>query len=93
MVAVALGQNFPNPFNPITTIAFDLPRSEQVRVTIHDVQGRLVRTLVDGVRDEGRHTVVWSGVTDAGRRAASGAYIYRLQTESRVMSRTMVLAK
>ena len=93
VVAVALGQNFPNPFNPTTTIVFNLPRSEQVSVTIHDVQGRLVRTLVDGVRGEGRHTVVWSGATDVGRRAASGTYIYRLQTENRVVSRTMVLAK
>ena len=84
---------FPNPCNPLTTIAFAVPRTQHVRVTIHDLQGRLVRTLVDGTRQEGRHELRWAGETDAGDRAASGGYIYRLQTEERVLGRTMVLTK
>jgi alkaline phosphatase len=91
--AVALDQNYPNPFNPQTTIAFNLPRNEQVRLNIFDVQGHLVRTLVDGVRGEGQHTVVWSGDDNAGQRVASGTYVYRLETEQMVLNRTMVLIK
>ena len=93
VVGLTLDQNYPNPFNPLTTIAFAVPRTQHVRVTIHDLQGRLVRTLVDGTRQEGRHELRWAGETDAGDRAASGGYIYRLQTEERVLGRTMVLTK
>jgi len=93
IAAVALDQNYPNPFNPSTTIAFSLPRAEQVRLNIFDIQGRLVRTLADGSFNEGQHTVTWHGMTDQGQRAASGTYVYRLVTESSVLNKTMVLVK
>jgi len=88
-----LEPNYPNPFNPITTIAFELPGSEQVKVAIYDPRGRLVRVLADEVRDQGRHELIWDGTDAAGQRVASGPYLYRLQTEGRVQSRTMILAK
>jgi alkaline phosphatase len=90
---LALDQNYPNPFNPTTTIDFALPRNETVRLDIFDVQGRLVRTLVDGQLAQGAHSVVWTGETNGGGRAASGTYVYRLTTDSRVLSRSMVLVK
>ncbi len=90
---LALDQNYPNPFNPQTTIAFSLPRSGAVRLDIMDLQGRLVRTLVDEVRGEGAHRVIWDGTTESGRRAASGTYVYRLTTDERVLSRSLVLVK
>ncbi len=90
---LALDQNYPNPFNPQTTIAFSLPRAGAVRLEILDLQGRLVRTLLDGSRGQGSHEVIWNGTTDAGRRAASGTYVYRLTTEDRVLSRSLVLVK
>jgi len=93
VAAVALQQNYPNPFNPQTNIAFDLPRTGQVRLDIVDVQGRHVRTLVDESRDQGHHTVIWNGTNDAGQRVASGTYVYRLITDDLVQSRTMVLVK
>ncbi len=93
VVARSLEQNYPNPFNPQTTIAFDLPRSEAVRLEIVDMQGRHVRTLVDGTRGAGHHTVVWDGTDRTGRRVASGTYVYRLNTESLVQSKTMALVK
>ncbi len=93
MVATALGQNFPNPFNPQTTIAFDLPRAGQVRLEIVDLRGRHVRTLVNEARAAGSHTVLWNGVDDAGQRVASGTYVYRLTTDSLVQSKTMNLVK
>ncbi|MBD3221422.1 T9SS type A sorting domain-containing protein, partial [bacterium] len=93
VASIALGQNFPNPFNPATSIAFSLPRNQRVTLTIYDLQGRLVRTLVDDVRAAGEHTVAWTGTTDAGQRAASGTYMYRLVTGDRVLNRTMTLVK
>jgi alkaline phosphatase len=93
VAATALEQNYPNPFNPQTTISFDLPRTEQVRLEIVDLQGRHVRTLVDGARGQGNHTVIWNGTDDAGQRVASGTYVYRLITDSLVQSKTMVLVK
>jgi 5'-nucleotidase len=93
VASFALDQNVPNPFNPATNISFRLMQNEPVRLSVFDLQGRLVRTLVDDVRTAGEHTVTWNGTTDSGRRAASGTYLYRLQTGSRVLSRTMTLVK
>lgn len=91
--AFTLDQNFPNPFNPATTIAFDLARAEHVSLSVFDMQGRLVRTLVNEARAAGSYNVVWDGAGDDGRRAASGTYVYRLESDSQIQSRTMVLVK
>ncbi len=91
--AFNLAQNYPNPFNPQTSIAFALPRGEQVRLDIFDAAGRLVRTLVDENRGAGEHTVVWNGTDNAGNGMPSGTYVYKLQTESFVRARSMTLLK
>jgi len=88
-----LEQNRPNPFNPTTAIAFSLDRDGPVRLDIFDLQGRLVRSLVDGTRAAGEHRVVWDGRDGAGIAAASGTYVYRLETTARVFSRSMTLVK
>ncbi len=78
-----LAQNAPNPFNPVTSIAFTLPDSYDGRVelVVYDLLGRRVRTLVDGRLVAGRHVATWRGRDDAGRAAASGVYLYRLLTD------------
>lgn len=81
-VATRLVGAWPNPFNPQTTVSFDLARADRARVTIHDVSGRLVCTLVDGALPAGRHTAVWQGRDDDGRAASSGVYFARLQASS-----------
>jgi hypothetical protein len=68
----------PNPFNPRTTIAYELATAVRCRLAIHDLRGRLVRTLVDGSRPAGRHEVVFDGLDDAGRSLPSGVYLARL---------------
>jgi hypothetical protein len=68
-----LAQNYPNPFNPSTTIRFGLPMPSHVRLTIHDVLGREIARLEDGVRSEGYHQVLWSP------QASSGVYFMRLE--------------
>ncbi len=69
----------PNPFNPRTTIALDLPRAGEVSLRLYDIRGRLVRTLHDGQLAEGRHELVWFGDDDTGRALASGVYFYEVR--------------
>ncbi len=72
-----LRPNAPNPFNPTTTFAFDLPQSGEVHLMVYDVTGRNVRTLVSGNLSAGIHHVRWDGTDDAGRGVASGVYVVR----------------
>ena len=90
---LALSQNHPNPFNPQTKIAFSLDAPGAVSLKVYDMDGRLVRTLVDEVRTAGAHDVLWDGTDASGRRVASGSYLYRLRTGEQVLSRTMVMVK
>jgi hypothetical protein len=91
--AVTLNQNYPNPFNPSTTIAFDLPHSGATSLKIYDVRGRLVRTLIDEVRQAGPNKRVWDGRNTAGQRVASGVYLYRLIFGDFVQTKKMTLLK
>lgn len=89
----ALHDNVPNPFNPITTLYFDLPQAEHVSITVLDIRGRRVRTLLSEPRDAGRHDVAWDGTDDTGRRVPSGVYFAAMQAgEFRQMTK-MVLMK
>jgi hypothetical protein len=83
----------PNPFNPRTVLRFDLPASGPVRVTIHDAQGRRVRTLLAAGRPAGPLSLTWDGRDDAGQRLASGTFFARLETAGGVWSRKMTLLK
>ncbi len=87
-------QNAPNPFNPKTTIRYEVPAGGcDVTVEVYDVSGRLVRTLVDGFEPEGRREVVWDGTDDSGRELGSGVYFYRLVTPETDVTRKMLLVK
>ncbi len=78
--ATRLYPNRPNPFNPATTIVFDLGQAGFVRLTVHDLRGQVVRRLVAEARPAGRHGAAWDGRDDAGRPVASGLYVCRLET-------------
>jgi hypothetical protein len=91
--SAALHQNVPNPFNPTTRIAFELPRRGEAEVVVYDLAGREVRTLFKGELPAGPHTVVWDGRTNDGSMAASGTYWYQLRTVDGHTSRSMVLLK
>jgi len=91
--AMALEQNYPNPFNPKTTIAFTLDRSGPVKLQVFDVQGRLVRTLVNEIRTAGPYRIDWDGKDNAGRTAAAGLYMYRLVAGDMVQQKKMTLLK
>ena len=88
-----VGQNFPNPFNPSTSIVFELPRPMQARLEIYDVRGRRIRTLFSGPAQAGSTTVDWDGLDDGGNAVASGVYTYALVTEDGTSARRMTLVK
>ena len=89
-----LEQNYPNPFNPQTTIAFSLKQRARVRVDVFDVDGALVKSLVDETRAAGSYTDVrWDGTNDVNQPVASGVYFYRLVAGEFAQTRKMVLLK
>ncbi len=92
-IGAILSQNFPNPFNPKTQIAFELQRSSSVDLAVFDVEGRRLATLVSGRLDAGSYQETWDGRTDRGLAAASGQYWYRLKTAGGEISRGMLLIK
>lgn len=92
-VSLTLYQNYPNPFNPLTVIRFHLPYREHVTLDVHDVQGRLISRLVDGVRESGPHAVTWNGVNEYGEPVSSGIYFYCLTAGKESISRKMILLR
>jgi subtilisin family serine protease len=89
----AVEHNFPNPFNPSTTIRFTLPEPGLVSVRIYDVAGRLVNTVLHEKREAATHEVVWSGTDDRGKPAASGVYFYRVASGDHDVVERMALVK
>jgi hypothetical protein len=89
----ALSGAYPNPFNPQTTVAFNLAKSGYAELVIYDLQGAKVRTLVAENRESGRHEVVWNGTDDRGQRVASGVFMARLKSGTVVDLKKLVLIK
>ncbi len=88
-----LYHNYPNPFNPSTTISYYLPGSEKVRVTVFNSLGQEIRTLVNGRQSQGLQTIQWDGKDNHGVSVSSGIYIYRVQAGSTVKSGKMMMLK
>lgn len=88
-----LDANFPNPFNPSTTISYQLPKQSDVKLTIINTLGQVVRTLVDEAAPAGEYETVWNGLNDAGTQVSSGLYFYRLEAEGFNQTRKMMLLK
>ena len=85
--------NHPNPFNPTTTISFSLPKEEDIELTIYNIKGQKVKTLYSGISEEGKHSVIWNGIDSNGKTVSSGIYFYKLKTESKELTRKMLLLK
>jgi len=88
-----LSQNSPNPFNPVTSIAYEVPEEARVTIRIYDVTGRVVRTLVDRDCDPGRHVVSWDGVDELGETVGSGVYFCTMNAPGYRGERKMLLLK
>ena len=78
----ALLPNRPNPFNPETTLTYDVPRTGTVRLSVYSITGQHVRTLVDGDHSVGTYTVIWDGIDQFGQAVASGVYLCRIEAGS-----------
>ncbi len=89
----ALMPNYPNPFNPSTVISFSLPTGNEVNLNVYDLLGRHVATLVSGTMPAGSHSVTWNGKDDSGQDAASGVYIYKLDSSGARATQRMTLVR
>ncbi|NOX36420.1 MAG: T9SS type A sorting domain-containing protein [Calditrichaeota bacterium] len=85
--------NYPNPFNPGTTIRYHLPRASRVKLQVYNPLGQVVRTLVEGQQPAGRYTVQWDGRDASGRQLPAGVYFYRLKAGQFEQVRKMVLVR
>jgi predicted outer membrane repeat protein len=90
---LGLSQNFPNPFNPSTTISYYLPEDSPVTLAVYDVSGRRIADLVGKTEKKGRYSVTWNGKEEAGGSVASGIYFYRLAAGNETVSRKMILMR
>jgi hypothetical protein len=85
--------NYPNPFNPETTVDFEMPVSGNMSLRIYNLQGQQIKNLFEGKIDGGRHQMVWDGTNDLGARVPSGIYFYVLKTGMISVSRKMVMVE
>jgi len=91
--AFNLYNNYPNPFNPVTTLRYDLPEDALVNITIYDIMGRIVRTLINSQQNAGFKSIQWNATNDAGSPLSAGLYLYKIQADYLVQTRKMVLLK
>ena len=88
-----LHQNYPNPFNPETSISYDLPEDSFVSLSVYDMRGTLIKTLVNDVQSSGYKTLKWNGTNDKGQKVSAGLYLYRIEAEGFTNTKKMALIK
>jgi flagellar hook assembly protein FlgD len=91
--AIALHGNLPNPFRQSTTIRYALPKAMPVQLTVYDVTGRTVRTLLNGVQLAGEGAVTWDGRNESGTQVGDGVYLYRLEAGGTDLTRKMIIVR
>ena len=84
---------YPNPFNPKTTLRYDLPQNSMVTITIYDMLGRAINTIVNEVQNAGNQSIIWDGTNSSGNRVSSGTYIYQIEAGDYHNIKQMVLLK
>ena len=88
-----LEQNFPNPFNPRTTINYQLPRNTKVSLRIYNLNGQMIKSLVNSKQTMGSYAVTWDGKDEYGKQVASGLYIYAIKTKEFEQKRKMLFVR
>ena len=86
-------QNYPNPFNPVTTLRYDLPENGLVTITIYDMLGKEVKTLINQTQDAGYKSVIWDATNNYGKPVSAGIYLYQIQAGEYISTKKMVLLK
>lgn len=92
-ITTRLFNNYPNPFNPETTISFDLPQRDKVELVVYNLKGQKVKSLINEEMDMGVHKIIWNGTNNQGKEVASGVYYYRLSCGNYTKTNKMVLLK
>ncbi len=92
-LVTGLGNNYPNPFNPYTTIEYSIAEKTNVEISVYNIRGRLVKNLVSEIHSEGVYQIVWDGRDAAGREMSSGVYYYRLKTDQLSETRKMIMIR
>ena len=90
---LVLYPNYPNPFNPVTTLRYDLPENSLVNITIYDMLGREVKTLINQTQDAGYKSLIWDATNDYGKPVSAGIYLYQIQAGEYISTKKMVLLK
>ena len=85
--------NYPNPFNPVTTLRYDLPEQANVNIIIYDMLGRQVKSLINQTQDAGFKSVLWNATNDNDKPVSAGVYLYKIQAGDFVQTKKMVLLK
>jgi len=88
-----LHNNYPNPFNPSTSISFSLPADMQCSLSIYNIKGQKVKTLQSGISTQGNHTLIWNGRDDNGKPVSSGVYFYQLKAQDKTITKKMIMVK
>lgn len=88
-----LHQNYPNPFNPVTNLDYEIPEDAMVNITVFDMMGKVVRTLVNGQQSAGYKTLQWNATSNSGQSISAGLYIYTIQAGEFSQTRKMILLK
>jgi hypothetical protein len=93
LVEFTLSQNYPNPFNPVTAIHYDLPEDALVNITIYDMMGRIVKTMVNSRQNAGFKSIQWNATNNAGQPVSAGLYLYTIQAGAFRQTKKMVMLK
>ncbi|MDD2332402.1 MAG: T9SS type A sorting domain-containing protein, partial [Candidatus Cloacimonetes bacterium] len=92
-IVTALGLNYPNPFNPSTTITYSLKNPGKISLAIYNLKGQLVRNLIHQDMPAGNHQITWNGLDNNGSKASSGIYLYKFQADGVSQSKKMIMLK
>ncbi|MCK5158012.1 MAG: T9SS type A sorting domain-containing protein, partial [Candidatus Heimdallarchaeota archaeon] len=93
IAATKLNGNYPNPFNPVTNIAYSIRETGKVTLQVYNIKGQLVKTLVNDVRETGNYTVTWNGRDNSNKTVASGVYFYKMKAQNYNNTKKMILMK
>ena len=86
-------QNYPNPFNPVTTLRYDLPENSLVNITVYNLLGKQIKTLINKTQDAGYKSITWDATNDYGKLVSAGIYLYRIQAGKYISTKKIVLLK
>jgi len=93
LASFAVYQNYPNPFNPTTTIQYSIPQNGEVKINIFDIQGRLVRSFDNVIKQSGNHSLIWDSRNNFGNTVSSGTYFCRILFNNNALVQKLLLLK